>query len=70
MDVITKPTVVSQQEALQAKTTFCQDKMYYLSPFSIGHCGIPYHLSFGEEDRGHYKYNLATTVARGRVLER
>ena len=27
--VIAEPTAASQPEALQAKTTFCQDKMYY-----------------------------------------
>ena len=27
-EVIAEPTTVSRPEALQAKTTFCQDKMY------------------------------------------
>ena len=62
MDVITKPTVASRLEALQAKTTFRQDRMFLLSPFKIGRCGIPSRLHLEEEDQGHYKYSLATTV--------
>ena len=62
MDVITEPTTASRPEALQAKTTFHQDRMYFLSPFKIGHCGIPSRLCSEEEDQGHYKYSLATTV--------
>ena len=39
MDVITEPTAASQPEAVQAKTTFFQDKMYYLSPFKFATMG-------------------------------
>ena len=46
MEVIAKPTTTSRLEALQAKTTFRQDKMYFLSPFKIGHYGIPSRLSY------------------------
>ena len=41
MDVITEPTSASRPEALQAKTSFSQDRMYLLSPFKFGRCGIP-----------------------------
>ena len=41
MDVTTEPTPASLPATLQAKTTFRQDKMYLLSPFKFGHCGIP-----------------------------
>jgi hypothetical protein len=61
-DVITEPTAVSRPEALQAKTTFHQDKMYYLSPFELATVGsLPAYI-LGEEDRGHYKDRLATTI--------
>ena len=70
MDVIAKLTASSRPEALQAKTTFHRDKMYYLSPFKIGHCGIPSRLRSEEEDQGHYKYSLATTVGGDRDPER
>ena len=62
MDVITKPTAASRPEALQAKTTFRQDRMQFLSPLKICHCGIPSRLCLEEEDQGHYKYSLATIV--------
>ena len=38
-DVIAEPTIVSRLEALQAKTTFRRDKMYYLSPFKLATLG-------------------------------
>ena len=59
--VITEPTAASRPEALQAKTTFHQDKMYYLSPFKLATVGSLPAYDLGEEDRGHYKYRLATT---------
>ena len=34
-EVITEPTMASRAEALQAKTTFRQDRMYFLSPFKL-----------------------------------
>jgi hypothetical protein len=34
-EVITEPTAASRPDALQEKTTFCQDRMYYLSPFKL-----------------------------------
>ena len=43
-EVIAEPTTTSRAEALQAKTTFRQDKTYYLPPFKIGHYGIPSRL--------------------------
>ena len=61
-DVIAEPTAASRPEALQAKTTFRQDKMYYLSPFKLATVGSLPAYVLGEEDRGHYKYRLATTV--------
>ena len=67
-EVIGEPTTASRPEALQAKTTFRRDKMYYLSPFKISHCGIPSHLRLEEEDQGHYKYRLATIVGGDRTL--
>ena len=61
-DAITEPTAASRPEALQAKTTFRQDKLYCLSPFKLATVGsIPAYV-LGEEDRGHYKYRLGTTV--------
>ena len=33
-----------------------------LVPFQIGRCGIPSRLVLEEEDQGHYKYRLATTI--------
>jgi hypothetical protein len=66
-DVITEPTAASRPEALQAKTTFHQDRMYYLSPFKLAVVGsLPTYIS-GEEDQGHYKYRLATTTDGGRI---
>ena len=38
-DVIIEPTAASRLEALQAKTTFRQDKMHYLSPFKLATVG-------------------------------
>ena len=61
-EVIAEPTMASRPEALQAKTTFRQDKMYYLSPFKLATVGSLPAYVLGEEDRGHYKYRLATTV--------
>ena len=61
-DVIVEPTAVSWLEALQAKTTFCQDKTYYLSLSRLATTGSLPAYVLGEEDRGHYKYRLATTV--------
>ena len=67
-DVIIEPTAASRPEALQAKTTFHQDKMYYFSPFKLATEGsLPTYVLEGE-DQGHYKYRLATTIARGLSL--
>lgn len=53
-DVIAEPTAASRPGALQEKTTFCQDKMYYLSPFKLATVeSLPAYVS-GEEDQGHY----------------
>ena len=61
-DVIAEPTAASRPEALQAKTTFRQDKMYYLSHFKLAIVeSIPTFI-LGEEDQGHYKYRLTTTI--------
>ena len=60
--VITEPTAASRPEALQAKTTFRQEKMYYLSPFKLANLGSHPAYILGEEGRGHYKYRLATTI--------
>ena len=61
-DVITEPTAASRPGALREKTTFCQDKMYYLSPFKLSTVGSLPAYVLGEEDQGHYKYRLATTI--------
>ena len=61
-DVIAEPSVASQPEALQAKTTFRQDKMYYLSPFKLATVGSLPTYVLGEEDQGHYKYRLVSTL--------
>ena len=42
-DVTGEPTTTSPPPTLQAKTAFRQDKMYLLSPFKFGRCGIPSH---------------------------
>ena len=51
------PQLHQHQSLWQAKTTFCQDSLYKLSPFKIGRCGIPSRSIFGkrtgEEDQGH-----------------
>ena len=61
-DVIIEPTTASRPEALQAKTTFRQDKMYCLSRFKLAVVeSFPAYV-LGEEDQGHYKYSLTTTV--------
>ena len=36
--------------------------MYYLSPFKLATVGSVPTYVLGEEDRGHYKYRLATTI--------
>ena len=41
--------------------------MYYLSPFKIGHYGIPSRLCLEEEDQGHDKYRLAATIGGDRI---
>src|SRR3990170_3538272 len=41
--------------------------MYYLSPFKLATVGSLPAYVLGEEDQGHYKYRLATTIARGRI---
>ena len=53
-EVITEPTAVSRPGLFAGEDYFCQDKLYYLSPFKSGRCGTPsrQHL---EEDQGHYK---------------
>ena len=50
MGVITEPTTASPSTTLQAKTTFRQDRVYLLSPFEFGRCGIPSHQR--DEGRG------------------
>ena len=62
-EVIAEPTVASRPEASPAKITFRQDKMYYLSPFRLATVGSLPAYALGEEDQGHYKYRLATTIA-------
>ena len=61
-DVIAEPAAASQPEALQAKTTFRQDKMYFLSPFKRVIVGSLPAFILEEDDRGHYKYRLISTV--------
>ena len=39
------------QSLWQAKTTFCQDSLYQLSPIKLGRCGIPSRLTFGKRTR-------------------
>ena len=39
MEVITEPTVASWSGALQAKTTFRQDKVYFLFPLKLAVVG-------------------------------
>jgi hypothetical protein len=64
-DVIAEPTTASRPEALQAKITFRQDRMYFLSPFKLAIVeSLPAYI-LGEEDRGHYIYSLATTIKGG-----
>ena len=65
-EVITENTMASGSEALQAKITFSQDKMYFLSPFKLAIVESLPSSIFGEEDQGHYKYSLATTVEGNR----
>ena len=61
-DVIAEPTAASWPEALQVKTTFRQDKMYYLSPFKLATDeSLPTYI-LGKEDQCHYKYRLATNI--------
>ena len=62
MDVIAEPTAASRPGALQAKTTFRQDRMFYLSPFKLAIVGSLPASVLEEEDQGHYKYRLATTI--------
>lgn len=54
MELIDEPTQHHDQRLFAGEDYFCQDKLYYLSPFKSGRCGIPsrQHL---EEDQGHYK---------------
>ena len=59
---ITEPTAALRPEALQAKTNFHQDKMYYLSPFKLDTVGSLPTFVLEEEDRGHYKYISTTTI--------
>ena len=39
-----------------------QDKMYYLSPFKLGHCGIPSILHFGGRGPRCWKYALEAII--------
>ena len=67
-EVTAEPTTTSRPEALQAKTTFRQDKMYFLSPFKLAAVGSLPAFILGEEDQGHYKYSLATTIEGDRAI--
>lgn len=68
-DVIAEPPAASRLGALQEKTTFFQDKMYYLSPFKLATMGsLPAYILV-EEYQGHYKYRLATTIVGDRTIE-
>ena len=50
-EVSTEPTMASRVEALQAKTTFRQDNMYFLSPFKPAVVeSLPAYI-LGEEDQ-------------------
>ena len=49
-EVITEPIAASRPEALQAKTTFRRDKMYYLFPFKLSNMGSLPAYGLGEED--------------------
>ena len=63
-EVIVEPTMASRAEALQAKITFRQDRMYFLSPFKLAVVqSLPAYI-LGEEDRGLCIYRLATTIER------
>ena len=68
MNVIAEPTTASWPGALQAKTTFRQDKMYYLSPFELATVGSLPAYVLGEEDRGCYKHRLTTTLGGGNPI--
>ena len=50
-EVIVEPTAASQPEAFAGEDHFSQDKMYLLSPFKFGHCGIPSCLHLGRGPR-------------------
>ena len=50
VDVNVELTITSRPEALQAKTTFHQDKMYCLSPFKLAFVGSLPAYVLGEED--------------------
>ena len=69
-DVIIEHTAASQPEDLHAKTTFCQDKMYYLYPFKLATVGSLPAFVLEEEDRDHYKYRLATTKREAQSADR
>ena len=53
-EVIAEPTAASRPELFAGDDHFSQDRMYYLSPFKSGFCGIP-SCQHWEEDQGHYK---------------
>ena len=50
-EVINEPTVASQPELFVGEYYFCQDKLYYLSPFKSVRCGIPSLHHFGKRTK-------------------
>ena len=50
-EVIAEPTAASRPEAFEGEDHFSQDRMYFLSPFKSGRCGIPSRQHLGRGPR-------------------
>ena len=50
-EVIAEPTTVSALEPFAGEDYFCQDSLYWLSPFKLGRYGIPSRLHLGRGPR-------------------
>ena len=67
-EVITAPTAASPPEAFAGKDYFCQDRLYYLSPFKSGRCGIPSSSYLGGGPRPLY-IGLCHHHRGGRIIQ-
>ena len=65
-EVIVEPTTASPPEPLQMKTTFIRIGCTSCLPLNFAVVG-PIPAFIWEEDQGHYKYDLATTMEGDRV---